>query len=60
MIDDKIEQIKTIIEYHEKLHGKDGIVEYALVDDIMRKMSIYMMRRDQIEDIVTKLLKEKK
>jgi len=59
IIDEKITIIKDVISYHEKLHGKENIVFYALVYDVMRKLINYMMERERVEDIVTKLLKGK-
>ena len=58
MQDRNMEQIKGVIKYHIKLHGLHNIVEYALVDDIMRKTRHLNYARAVIEDMVTKMLKD--
>ena len=60
MNNETLDLITDILNYHVKLHGKKGIVEYALVDDIERKIRPEIIARAVIEDIVHKLLKENK
>ena len=52
-----VETAKIVVDYHIKLHGKNGVVHYALIDDVMRKTN-HRTPREVIEDVVCKIMKE--
>ncbi len=49
------EKIESIIKYHIDLHGKN-IVDYAIVDDCVRKLSKYNVSKEKIKKIVISLI----
>lgn len=49
------EQIKEVYKSHCGIHGAKGVVDYALIDDCVRKIRA---TKKEIKPIVEKLLKE--
>lgn len=44
--------IKNTVKLHRELHGNNGIVDYAIVNDVMRKEEFKNIDKKEVEDVV--------
>lgn len=49
-------KITKIINVHKELHGIDGVVDYAIVNDVMRREEFREVKRSDVEDVVANYL----
>ena len=51
-----IDKVKDLVKVHRELHGKDGVVDYAIADDFLRKNKGLGLTKDEVIKLVKEVL----